>query len=725
MKITKAVQIIIILLSAITPTVLAQPNNQFVHIYDFEDESCCFYDVFAEHNGNIAVCGRAMTGDRRKAGFWLMETASNGDILWQDIYYPDGVRQWFCNGFSIIQTDDGGWVIGGNESLPGGGESIKFAVTKIAANHEQVWWCDYFENRQILCKAVIETKDQNILAAGYSGSVVMIGQEDGAVIWENVYNDYSSIYSIRETDDGYILAGGGWIFKINDEGDVLWDQRIEGGIIRSMISCENGFMVSGYTEGVGFRQYTPWLARVDSRGEMQWNHRYFIQGLGHWMIDGVGLAQVPFGGFIMCGDNYSSWLLRVDQAGNEMWQRVDTLGEANQGRYNEYHSIVIATDGFPVVAGQIDIGDDYRGVIVKVIPDRSPPVITDFQPESTEITVIRGDSVEFAVQAVDWQDDSLSYIWTVGNEEVSTDTSVTITFEEFGRDTITCVVSDGELTTSQQWFVNVVELYIESFQPNTLSVAVHRNAIVNFSVTSRAVDGDPVEYLWLFDDEEVADDDSVSIRFEHERDHTVEAIAFRGEHADSVRWHVQIQDLIVDYWPRDLELSAYMDTSLQFGVIPLDPENDTLSYLWELNGDSIADGRRVFVDFDSAGIYELTAYVSDTTESDSLTWEVTVIPNSVDAKDLSQLPTVPTLYSTSPNPFNSQTTVRYYLPTASQVRLELFDINGRLVNELASRQESIGYHSVFINGGDLVSGVYFVKMNVEREMSMRKLILLK
>ena len=48
------------------------------------------------------------------------------------------------------------------------------------------------------------------------------------------------------------------------------------------------------------------------------------------------------------------------------------------------------------------------------------------------------------------------------------------------------------------------------------------------------------------------------------------------------------------------------------------------------------------MNFDEQGVYSITAYVSDTTESDSLTWEVNVQPNSIHTDEPRHPDTTPT-----------------------------------------------------------------------------------
>jgi len=93
------------------------------------------------------------------------------------------------------------------------------------------------------------------------------------------------------------------------------------------------------------------------------------------------------------------------------------------------------------------------------------------------------------------------------------------------------------------------------------------------------------------------------------------------------------------------------------------------------------------------------------------------------------IPTECFLSPAFPNPFNPMTIIRFDLPKASWVKLEVFDITGRRV-EVHSLAPSpswhpAGVHEMSFNGSDLASGVYIVKLQAGEFSTMQKLILLK
>ena len=94
------------------------------------------------------------------------------------------------------------------------------------------------------------------------------------------------------------------------------------------------------------------------------------------------------------------------------------------------------------------------------------------------------------------------------------------------------------------------------------------------------------------------------------------------------------------------------------------------------------------------------------------------------------LPRVVKLHGNTPNPFNPSTTIRYELPRSEQVRLEIFDIAGRLVRTLVSERMPAGRHEVVWNGrsstgATTASGSYFYRLQAGNKVLIHKMLLIK
>ncbi len=80
-----------------------------------------------------------------------------------------------------------------------------------------------------------------------------------------------------------------------------------------------------------------------------------------------------------------------------------------------------------------------------------------------------------------------------------------------------------------------------------------------------------------------------------------------------------------------------------------------------------------------------------------------------------ELPTEFEIIGNYPNPFNPSTTIKYALPMKSNVRLQIFNITGELINEINLNEQEAGYHSAVWNGKNLKgenvsSGMYIYRL---------------
>ncbi|MCX6640284.1 MAG: SBBP repeat-containing protein [bacterium] len=73
-------------------------------------------------------------------------------------------------------------------------------------------------------------------------------------------------------------------------------------------------------------------------------------------------------------------------------------------------------------------------------------------------------------------------------------------------------------------------------------------------------------------------------------------------------------------------------------------------------------------------------------------------------------PTQPVLLGVNPNPFNPATTIRFTLPEAGRVSLDVFDTNGRVVGVQHVEPLQAGEHGITFDGSGLAAGVYVYRL---------------
>ncbi len=94
------------------------------------------------------------------------------------------------------------------------------------------------------------------------------------------------------------------------------------------------------------------------------------------------------------------------------------------------------------------------------------------------------------------------------------------------------------------------------------------------------------------------------------------------------------------------------------------------------------------------------------------------------------LPAQVRLLPASPNPFNPSTTIRFELPEAGEVRLDIYSISGRRIRNLMQGELPAGYHRIVWSGEDdrghgVASGVYLYELVTRGQRAVRKMMLVK
>jgi len=83
------------------------------------------------------------------------------------------------------------------------------------------------------------------------------------------------------------------------------------------------------------------------------------------------------------------------------------------------------------------------------------------------------------------------------------------------------------------------------------------------------------------------------------------------------------------------------------------------------------------------------------------------------------------ILSAYPNPFNSFTTVRFGLQNSDNVKVSVYDSNGKEIAVLSSAYLTAGSHSFTWDANNVATGVYFVKVTTSASQDILRTILLR
>jgi len=329
------------------------------------------------------------------------------------------------NGFqgnSVIQTSDGGYALAGATSVSG---AASFVKTDSSGNLE---WQKAYVN----VVSVVQTPDlgyalfcndrivktnaagdsESSISLGVSGAkegiltrdgdYVVVGNsvgdngEDfawlykidaqGNVLWNKPFTGGFAVYSVAETDDrGVALAGNWkndfWLAKIDYNSNQQWSQNYPFGDISDTHYAysvaktkDGGFVLAGTGDWRESGSYVPWLVKVDSQGHKQWDVHY--GQLPHDTFSAV--VQTSDEGYLVA-QGETPVVMRTDSSGSEAWE-IDL--DPGGWRSNYVASCLIRTsDGGYVVSGTV-FGNTAFIAKISPEPDVQPPVVTVSSPLS-------------------------------------------------------------------------------------------------------------------------------------------------------------------------------------------------------------------------------------------------------------------------------------------------------------------------------------------------------
>jgi len=77
----------------------------------------------------------------------------------------------------------------------------------------------------------------------------------------------------------------------------------------------------------------------------------------------------------------------------------------------------------------------------------------------------------------------------------------------------------------------------------------------------------------------------------------------------------------------------------------------------------------------------------------------------------------------SPNPFSTSSTIKFSVTSPSLVKLELFDVSGRMISSLVNEIKAVGDYNVPLNNEGYSTGMYFYRLQVGDAIETKKIII--
>lgn len=281
------------------------------------------------------------------------------------------------------------------------------------------------------------------------------------------------------------------------------------------------------------------------------------------------------------------------------------------------------------------------------ISPNNAPQIYNFTPTDTTPTLAENSSLNFTAFITDIDSGTLTYNWSVNgttNTTGSTTTNNTISFtystdlNSAGSKTILLTIKDAHLNTaSQSWALTITNLNLAPTLTAITNKTIKEDSTLTFNITASDPDGDTLTYscnltaLTITKQNNSLATVSWTPTNSHVGNNSITCNVTDATLSDSKSFMITVNNTndaptISTYYPLNTNPKiADLTGSQLFNITGSDIDaGDTLTTTWYLNSIQNTTGTSYTATSLSAGNYNITAVISDTTESVSRYWNLTV-----------------------------------------------------------------------------------------------------
>ncbi len=330
-------------------------------------------------DGGYIVTGRTAAG----GGSGLIKTDAFGVPQWEKIFQVAGGS---VNTNKVLQTPDGGYIVGGGISVTSTFES-NFLLIKTNALGDTIWTRSYGAGLDAAMWDTTEnfsdvsmTADGGYILCGWQGAFSWPINNEGYVVkvdangnkqWARTYGGLGgeNMSAVRQTTDGgFVMVGSTssygqgnfaddvYLLKTNAAGIVQWSRTYGGTGYDTgddvQQTSDGGYVISGSTDSYGAGFIDSYLIKTNASGDTLWTRVFG----GPDLEEPGPVKQTSDGGYVFTGETMSSsggagrdfYLVKTDAAGDTLWTK--SYGD-NNFNYEFGRSVEETADGGYVICG--------------------------------------------------------------------------------------------------------------------------------------------------------------------------------------------------------------------------------------------------------------------------------------------------------------------------------------------------------------------------------------
>ena len=334
------------------------------------------YSVLQTSDGGFIVAGYTKPYGADWEDVYLIRTNAHGDTLWTRTYGGAGGDK----GYSVRQTNDSGYIIVGSSCSFGADDEDVYLI-RSNSNGDTLWTKTYGDTlSNNLGYSIQQTDDGGFIIAGatwpspaLSDVYVIRTDANGDTVWTKTYGGLTSLSQddgrsvLQVSDGGFIIAGSTidedstgtynfwyvYLIRTDLNGDTVWTKTHGGDFIAIGSSIhqtiDDGFIITGRADTSDVHDANVYLIYANSYGDTIWTKTY--GGTGY--DEGKSVLYTSNNGYIIVGrtmsfgaGDFDVYIIRINMNGDTLWTKTIGGTEEDIGA-----SIQQTSDNGYIIAG--------------------------------------------------------------------------------------------------------------------------------------------------------------------------------------------------------------------------------------------------------------------------------------------------------------------------------------------------------------------------------------
>ncbi|RPH93377.1 T9SS C-terminal target domain-containing protein [candidate division KSB1 bacterium] len=625
---------------------------------------------------------------------------------------------------AALELEDGGFILAGVTDP--NAVDVNMLVIRVSSGGEVVWTRSLgAANRAEQAAAIVQTFNGDLVVIGYAwtgptpNQLVLTGLSlEADSLWMRSYtsngwtqgNDACLLPDGNIAIVGYRLGSDGihsdaWLLKCTPTGDTLWTRMLGGAdtdLGNRVLPGSNGqIIVAGVTKTWTVGDYDLWLLITDSMGTVVVNRSF-----GTTSVERCYGMTVTDEGIYLAGRSGTDvsnrgFIAKTSLAGDPLWSQSYTVGQTDE----QLRGIVPRRGGGVRCVGYAGVNtlNPYPWIL---------DTNSDGVQEQSWVNLFRPQSKFFGILPVhsggallfgSVTESGYPKIYLVRLPQGGGITGV-VQAVETGQPVHAARV--GVVGSARYVTTDALGRFRLELTPGTYDVMVWGPCVSSDTTPGITVAPDSIEELTLTTGipKFISQQSSVNIVV-YNQVLTHHPFVIRNIGTGPMEYAVVSEPVIPP--------TSWFTVVPDHGYVPA--------------RDSVIVSVDVLADTTNNGVFDFYGYLNlHLRACPDSTARIPVLVTVLDVPEMPDvLPRDPILHAAYPNPFNPSTTLSFTLPREGSVRLEIYNLQGRLVQVLAEGRHAAGKHRVNFSGESLAAGVYLCRFESGPVSATQKLLLLK